>query len=169
MMKHNKNLTYFLIAFISMALPLSVNATIEVRGTIAADTVWTSGDVYLVTGDITVNPGVKLTINPGTIVKFNSGRRIYVNNGILVAVGQESDKIIFTSYRDDSVGGDTNGDGFSYGQPGDWNHIRLYRAVACPNQPCDVGDTGSEIAHVEIRYGGSGTSGSRAGSSLIEI
>ena len=33
--------------------------------------------------------------------------------------------MVFTSYRDDEYGGDTNGDGVSSGSRGDWDYILL--------------------------------------------
>jgi parallel beta-helix repeat protein len=54
--------------------------------------------------------------------------------------------VVFTSYRDDSVGGDTNGDGLSSGSPGAW--YWLYLTASTPALLTD-------LSHVEVRYGGS--------------
>ncbi|MBN1382179.1 MAG: right-handed parallel beta-helix repeat-containing protein, partial [Deltaproteobacteria bacterium] len=157
-----KKILFFLyMVFAATIFPIAASAAVvDVSGTVSADTIWTSDNVYRVTGDITLNPGIKLTIEAGTVVKFNAGRRLYVNNGILSAVGEAGNKIVFTSYRDDSAGGDTNGDGYSTGQAGDWRNLYFYNAIACPHQPCEAGDTGSELQHVIIRYGGSDNNGS---------
>jgi len=82
-----------------------------VSGQITKDTTWTAtNSPYVVQGQVTVNPGITLTIDPGVIVKFED--RAYMNiNGNLNAKGVAKDKIHFTSIKDDSVGGDTNGDG----------------------------------------------------------
>ena len=80
-----------------------------------------SGDVstyYQVSGSTTVATGVKLELAPGTVWKFN-GNSLTVN-GALLAEGTPSEKIVFTSYRDDSSGCDANNNGFSSGAPGDW-------------------------------------------------
>ncbi|MFQ5515552.1 MAG: right-handed parallel beta-helix repeat-containing protein, partial [Myxococcota bacterium] len=129
-----------------VAAPLSgAAAVVNESGTIAADTTWTAADVHLVTGDVAVNPGIVLTIEPGTVVKFNPGRRLTINGGIQ-AVGTPSQPIVFTSYRDDGVGGDTNGDGVSEGQPGDWLYLLIGDSVV---------DSLTQLDHVELRYGGS--------------
>jgi hypothetical protein len=68
--------------------------------------------------------------------------------GTLVAQGTESQKIVFTSYRDDSFGGDTNGDwdGTSPGK-GDWNYISF-----------TTGNTNCALSHVIVRYAGGSAS-----------
>ena len=41
------------------------------------------------------------------VIKFSNGRALYVE-GALIAEGTETDKIYFTSTKDDNVGGDSN-------------------------------------------------------------
>ncbi|MCB1745382.1 MAG: hypothetical protein KDK91_33760, partial [Gammaproteobacteria bacterium] len=119
-------------------------ATVQHSGSIGANTVWSASDVHEVVGDVTVAAGVTLTIEPGTVVKFQGGRRLFVD-GVIDANGSAVEPIVFTSYRDDSVGGDTNGDGPSAGVPGDWGHIELRDSVV---------DSLTSLSHFEIRYGG---------------
>ena len=104
---------------------------------------------YQVSGTATVATGVNLVVDPGIIWKFGSGTRLDVN-GALYAVGTVADKIVFTSYRDDNFGGDSNGDGFSQGQSGDWNCIYYSDTVI---------DFLSRLEHCVIRFGGSGNQG----------
>src|SRR3990172_7219162 len=85
----------------------------------------------------------------GTISSHSTWSNLDIN-GVLNAVGNASEKIVFTSYRDDSFGGDTNGDGFSAGQPGDWGRIYFSDSVI---------DFLTRLEHAVVRYGGSNAQG----------
>jgi hypothetical protein len=114
-------------------------------GTISSDETWSNTDnVHTVDCDVVVPSGVTLTITEGTIIKFASFRSLIVD-GALNAQGTVFNPVYFTSYRDDSIGGDTNGDGASFGAPGDWYRIQF-------NDTSD--DATSQIDSAVIRYGG---------------
>src|SRR5262249_26828922 len=62
--------------------------------------------VQLYNADLTVNAGAVLTLSPGTVFKVSLPDTQLQVNGSLVAVGTAAQPIVFTSLRDDSVGGD---------------------------------------------------------------
>ena len=126
------------------------SATVDHSGNITAHTTWSQSDVHRISGAVTVNVGIILTIEPGTVVKFNSGARLVIN-GALSAVGTDADRIVFTSYRDDSAGGDTNGNGASSGQPGDWGNINFQDSAT---------DGLARLEYCEFRFGGSSNNSS---------
>ncbi|MGI9278868.1 MAG: hypothetical protein ACR2PX_04455, partial [Endozoicomonas sp.] len=131
-----------------LAMPVVAMEVETHGGTLSADTVWKADAIHKVTSTITVPSGITLTVEPGAIVKFNSGQALNVN-GVLDATGTEENNIIFTSYRDD-IGGDTNGDGPSVGQPGDWYRVYFGDSVV---------DNFTKLEHSRIRFGGSQYSG----------
>lgn len=109
-----------------------------------------SGHAYVVTGPITVPSGTTLTVQPGAVVKFapefTLPRSLYVL-GRLVADGTAAQPIVFTSWSDDTAGGDTNGDGSaSSPAPGDWKDIAFESGSGSPLP--------SSMTHCQIRYGG---------------
>jgi len=117
---------------------------IVVAGTINADTTWTA-TTYVVTSTLTVASGKMLTIPAGAIVKFRGSNTMLVVVGGIRATGSSGvGTIYFTSYNDDSVGGDTNGDGgATSATSGDWATLQF-------------GNTSSStISHAVVRYGGS--------------
>ncbi len=99
---------------------------------------------YLFSGmNSQVFKGINLTIEPGVVIKFYDSQSNLTINGTLKAIGTDSDKIVFTSFRDDE-GKDSNGDGSnSLPAPGNW--LSLYFSPESKN---------SELENVNVRYGG---------------
>ncbi len=134
-----------------------------------SDTWVEPGYEYLLIGDVTVAAGTTLTLDPGVVVKSTAVRTARTNDidliidGELMAVGTEEDPIHFTSHRDDTVGGDTNGDGNATNPAtGDWGRLLIRNA-----------GTGT-LSYVEIHWGGGGnttTSGASnpAGAAAFEV
>ena len=126
------------------AIPLPV---VTVSSNIVSNTLWLAGSVYRVTTSISVTSGT-LTIAPGSIVKFNAGARLTVNGGALNANGKPDSLIVFTSYKDDGYGGDSNGDSTATApSPGDWDMI--YLPSSAP----------SVLNNVVLKFGGSAGDG----------
>ncbi len=116
-------------------------------GTVFADETWNPGVPFVIESalyGVTVPVGKTLTISPGVIVKFNTNAFMNVS-GILAAGSQSANQVYFTSLKDDTVGGDTNGDGgVTAPAPQD------YQGITFQN-----GSNGSFTSAV-LRYGGGG-------------
>jgi RHS repeat-associated protein len=125
-------------------------------GTLSANETWLGSYLYHVTGDVVVPSGVTLTIEPGAIIKFDVVKGITVQSGgRLVANGTIAEPIYFTSIKDDSVGGDTNGDGNTTSpSAGDWQWLYINGGQASFN-------------HAVINYGGGNSYGSWNGTGVI--
>jgi hypothetical protein len=81
-----------------------------VSGTISDGTVWNKSESpYLVSELVDVPAGATLTIEPGTVVKLGNGNASIAVEGTVNAIGTETDPITFTSWYDDTIGGDTDG------------------------------------------------------------
>ncbi|MEE2749086.1 MAG: right-handed parallel beta-helix repeat-containing protein, partial [Pseudomonadota bacterium] len=101
----------------------AANAVVEVSGSLTRSTRWSSG-VYHVTSNLTIDAGVTLRVDPGVVIKF-SPRTTLTVNGTLDVQGNDGERVTFTAYEDDSVGGDTNNDGASAGERSSWGYIRV--------------------------------------------
>jgi RHS repeat-associated protein len=126
----------------------SYEATVNLyySGTVPPGTEWGPG--VIVVDSVAVPSGGTLTVHPGTIVKFlNPGSRLDVY-GVLNVEGTPGSPVVFTGIRDDTAGGDTNGDG-SASSPaaGDWQGISFF------NQ-----DAASTLNGVVLRYATTGVS-----------
>ena len=122
---------------------------INVTTDITIQTVWRPGNVYVINGTVTVTS--TLNIQPGVVIKFGSAGNIdVINNGKILVEGTTANRVIFTSLKDDSVCGDTNGDGnTTTPQKGDWLNLYLN------------GGTGHIFEKCDFKYAGANDSGYR--------
>lgn len=103
----------------------SQTATLPVvhkSGTLTTNETWTAGNVYMIDNTIIIPDGITLTIDQGVIIKSSAQTIQVTPGGSLNVQGSLSDPAIFTSYRDDSVGGDSNADGASVGSVNDYTY-----------------------------------------------
>ena len=115
----------FLSAILVCILFFLVNAAparaqTPVSGSITTDTTWTvAGSPYVLDGEVTIGAGSTLSIEPGVVVKG-----LDANSFLRVEGNLQADSAVFTSYKDDFHGGDTNNDGGMLpALPGDWGAI----------------------------------------------
>lgn len=117
-----------------------------VNADIATPTTWLTGKAYVIQ-KTNFEVSAELTIEAGAVVKFSStyGYLTLSGNGKITAVGTDAKPIVFTSFKDDDNGGDSNGDNDgSVAAAKDWGTIDLN------------GNSGSVFKYCEFRYGGLG-------------
>jgi len=118
-------------------------ADTNITGNITTDTTWTiASSTYVIQNSIVVNSGKTLTIEPGVVVKFKATSTVLYVDGTLNAVGTATSSIYFTSYKDDSVGGNTDGVTVTP-QAGNWANIYTRTNAT------------TTLKYVTARYGGS--------------
>ncbi|MHB0867465.1 MAG: DUF6531 domain-containing protein [Thermoleophilia bacterium] len=156
-------LSFYVFALLSFTS--AAYATTQVSGTISQNTTWnTAGSPYVLTGNVTVAAGITLTIQSGVVVKPQTTGSGLTVNGTLDASGA-----IFTSYKDDIHGGDTNGDGATTTPaPGDWKYIYFASGSSGALNGCSVLYGGYGVSSGEVYISGSSPtiSGSTISSSL---
>ncbi|MBN2172600.1 MAG: hypothetical protein JW731_00620, partial [Bacteroidales bacterium] len=139
-----KLLLYSVLILFGILFFNHANAFVTKSGNVSGE-YWHNTDTYYVTGDLTVDAGTTFEIQAGTRVKFAPGTGLTVY-GTLIANGNSSSNIFFTSRDDNNVGETITGsDGNP--NPGDWGFIGIY------------GNSGNDgiasFNYCHVRYGGS--------------
>lgn len=122
---------------------------VTITSDISTPTTWSDCHVYVINvNQISVTS--TLTIEAGAIVKFNpivgDNSILVSNSGRIIANGTAAKPVVFTSSKDDTHGGDTNGDGTATSPArGDWGGIIIN------NNNCT-------FSHCTFMYGGEGPS-----------
>ena len=123
--------------------------SLDGNSTIQTNTTWNSPTIVYVVNGLTVGPGATLTLGAGQVVKFAGALSGLVINGTMVANGTSTQPVVFTSFKDDTEGGDTNNDGSaSSPQPDDWAQIRFANT-----------SSGDRLTNVLVSYGGTNSAG----------
>ncbi len=105
----------------------AISAIVHHSGELTTDEIWSASDVHVIDAPVTVPGGITLSIEPGAVLKFAPGAylKVLVTDASFTVHGTETDPVIFTSLKDDTAGGDTNGDGNTTSPAaGDWVHRR---------------------------------------------
>ena len=131
------------------AVVANTKSVINLTGaTVSANATWPKigNAAYVLDNDISIPTGVTLTIAPGVVVKGEYGAypdsRLEIS-GRLLAHGTAEAPIVFTSLRDDTVGGDSNNDGSgSSPAAGDWGGLYFENS------------SNSVLEYATVRYGG---------------
>jgi len=83
----------------------------NIHGIISEDTTLSNDYLYIVNGNMLVNPGITLTIEPGTRIQFDADKYLRID-GCLIAIGVVDSMIVFTSNCQTHT-------------PGDWATIKF--------------------------------------------
>ena len=113
---------------------------IGLKGTFDTQSLVPQGSlVYEMSG--TVPTDKTLTLQPGTVVKVYPADSFTVS-GTLTSSGTAANPVYITSWKDDTVGGDSNADGANTSPaPGDWGEIQIHDGVL-------------NLDYTTVRYGG---------------
>jgi hypothetical protein len=140
---------------------------VAVSGDITSSVTWTAGNVYELSGVVTVRNGATLTIQPGTYIKASvntpgvqNGVLVIAKDGTINAVGTASDPIVFTSRNL------LDGNAGTTGTPGDFGGV-----IILGNATINVGDKLIEglANESKFHYGGTNDADNRGNFQYVRI
>lgn len=144
--------------------------TTTISGNITSNTTWTSGNTYLLVGNVAVTNNAVLTIQPGTVIRGdkNSKACLIISRGAQInAVGTVNNPIIFTSNEEPSGNGRA---------PADWGGVVLLgngiintACATCLTSPKQNYIEGFATNFNEILYGGNNNTESSGTMSYCRI
>lgn len=139
-----RKITIFVALFLSLFAYNTVLADTSFSGVISGDVTWTKANGPYIVNYVSIPAGASLTIEPGTVIKVVDNSYPFIVDGTLTIGSVGGEQVVVTSMKDDTVGGDSNGDGAATTpQAGDWREMTF-----------NSGSTGN-ITNTTIRYGGS--------------
>ncbi|MBU0713116.1 right-handed parallel beta-helix repeat-containing protein [bacterium] len=167
------NPTFTNITFISnfsQAIKI-IEGTLSSNATLVSRNVAGINNIAYIVDKLIIATNAKITIQPNVVIKFRSdswpwGSSAYILiNGNLIAKGTVNNKIYFTSFADDSKGGDSNNNGnTSMPVKGDWGQDYYYYdqygawkngGIFFSNNSINA-DTVNYLKNCEISYSGIG-------------
>lgn len=129
---------------------ITIDDFIKKSGTLSNNETWSGDEIYYVSNDLTIEATV--TIEPGCIVKIREGKGITVRSGgKILATGNETNRIYFTSINDDRGGILPNSDNETEKQ--DWESIKIDETgTGCIFQFCtfEYGNRTLEISDGDV-------------------
>ena len=103
-------------------------------------------NIAYIVDQLTIGSNAVLTIDPGVVIKFVNYYSSINVQGALIANGTAAQEITFTSFMDDSKGGDTNGNGNANApDKGNWAWVQFNTSGT---------DSLNSLRHCVFRYGG---------------
>lgn len=144
--------------------------TTTVNANITTNTTWTSGNTYLLVGNIAVTPGHTLTIQPGTVIRGDKASKasLIITAGAKInAQGTVTQPIVFTSNENPSGNGRASGDWGGVIILG--NGVVNTACATCATSPNQNYIEGFATNFPEILYGGNNNTESSGTMSYVRI
>jgi RHS repeat-associated protein len=114
-----------------------IDTDISSDSTLGPETVW------IVDGQVHVASAARLYLEPGTVLKFKPSASLIVSGSLTVA-GTAASPVSLTAWTDDTVGGDTNGDGGATAPTrGYWGHLGVV-----------AGSGHNDLTYTNVAWGG---------------